>query len=67
MRRALLAVLGASAIAAGAPPRVERLAAEPAGTRALPPAVPARQIEFVGDSHTVGYGNRSTRTACSTQ
>jgi lysophospholipase L1-like esterase len=38
-----------------------------AGTRALPPAIPARQIEFVGDSHTVGYGNRSTKSACSTQ
>ncbi|MBM7407384.1 MULTISPECIES: SGNH/GDSL hydrolase family protein [Sphingomonas] len=38
-----------------------------AGTRALPAAIPARQIEFVGDSHTVGYGVRSTKTACSTQ
>jgi len=37
----------------------------PAG-KALPaPAPRARQIEFVGDSHTVGYGNTSDTRECS--
>ncbi len=38
----------------------------PAGTRPLP-APPARQrrIEFIGDSHTVGYGNTSPVRSCS--
>jgi lysophospholipase L1-like esterase len=36
----------------------------PAGTRALPVSVPARQIEFIGDSHTVGYANRSNKAEC---
>ncbi len=30
---------------------------------AVPPA-PARQIEFIGDSYTVGYGNTSGKTQC---
>ena len=36
----------------------------PPGTRALPVSTPARQIEFIGDSHTVGYANRSNKTEC---
>ncbi|GGB40049.1 lipase [Sphingomonas metalli] len=37
----------------------------PAGTRALPPPAPrSRQIEFIGDSHTVGYGNTSPVQDC---
>ena len=35
------------------------------GTRAAPLAARARQIEFVGDSHSVGYGNTSPRRECS--
>ena len=35
-----------------------------AGSTALPPRPRARQIEFIGDSYTVGYGNTSTRHAC---
>ncbi|WP_380779644.1 GDSL-type esterase/lipase family protein [Sphingomonas sp. R86520] len=35
-----------------------------AGTRALPSPARARQIEFIGDSHTVGYGNISTKRDC---
>ncbi|HXH15714.1 MAG TPA: GDSL-type esterase/lipase family protein [Sphingomonas sp.] len=34
------------------------------GTRALPAPSRARQIEFIGDSHTVGYGNVSAKTDC---
>ncbi|RZM18878.1 MAG: GDSL family lipase, partial [Sphingomonas sp.] len=34
------------------------------GTRPLPAPSRARQIEFIGDSHTVGYGNISTRRDC---
>jgi lysophospholipase L1-like esterase len=34
------------------------------GTRALPSPARARQIEFIGDSHTVGYGNISTKRDC---
>lgn len=34
------------------------------GTRPLPPPHRARQIEFIGDSHTVGYGNTSPTRAC---
>ncbi|KQU55920.1 hypothetical protein ASG67_07435 [Sphingomonas sp. Leaf339] len=35
------------------------------GGRALPPPSPrARQIEFIGDSHTVGYGNTATKRDC---
>jgi len=30
----------------------------------LPAPAAARQIEFVGDSHTVGYGNTATSTTC---
>ncbi|WP_162435189.1 SGNH/GDSL hydrolase family protein [Pseudoxanthomonas koreensis] len=37
----------------------------PAGSQALPPPLRARRIEFVGDSHTVGYGNLSARRECS--
>jgi lysophospholipase L1-like esterase len=37
----------------------------PRGTRALPPAPRSRQIEFIGDSHTVGYGNISPKRECS--
>lgn len=35
-----------------------------AGTKALPLTTSARAIEFIGDSHTVGYGNTSTKTDC---
>lgn len=39
----------------------------PSGTRPLaPPAPRRRQIEFIGDSHTVGYGNASRTRDCST-
>ena len=34
-------------------------------TRPLPAPTRARQIEFIGDSHTVGYGNTSTTRECS--
>jgi lysophospholipase L1-like esterase len=34
------------------------------GGRALPPPARARRIEFIGDSHTVGYGVRSTKRDC---
>lgn len=37
-----------------------------AGTTPSPLPAAARQIEFVGDSHTVGYGNTATDTTCST-
>lgn len=33
-------------------------------TRALPLGLTKRQIEFIGDSHTVGYGNTSAKTDC---
>lgn len=37
-----------------------------AGTTPLPaPRALRRRIEFIGDSHTVGYGNRSTTRDCS--
>jgi lysophospholipase L1-like esterase len=36
----------------------------PAGAKALRPAHRSRQIEFIGDSHTVGYGNTSTSRDC---
>ncbi|WP_372013319.1 SGNH/GDSL hydrolase family protein [Pseudoxanthomonas sp. 10H] len=36
----------------------------PPDSRAIPVAAPARAIEFIGDSHTVGYGNRSPRREC---
>lgn len=32
--------------------------------RALPPQPRVRQIEFIGDSYTVGYGNRSVKREC---
>ncbi|WP_199902589.1 SGNH/GDSL hydrolase family protein [Azospirillum sp. B4] len=35
----------------------------PAGTVALPLQPRARQIEFIGDSHTVGYGNIADQSA----
>ena len=34
------------------------------GTRPAPLAESSRQIEFVGDSHTVGYGNTSSKRDC---
>jgi lysophospholipase L1-like esterase len=37
----------------------------PPGSSALPLAAPARRIEFIGDSHTVGYGNLSPQRDCS--
>lgn len=39
----------------------------PADTEAAPTTAPRRQIEFIGDSHTVGYANTSTKNACSTR
>lgn len=36
----------------------------PAGVTPLAPPSPERQIEFVGDSWTVGYANTSTRREC---
>jgi lysophospholipase L1-like esterase len=36
----------------------------PSGGKALPPKAKARQIEFIGDSYTVGYGNRSSKREC---
>jgi lysophospholipase L1-like esterase len=36
----------------------------PAGVRPLPPVPRARQIEFIGDSYTVGYGNTSPTRQC---
>ncbi|MFL6601766.1 MAG: GDSL-type esterase/lipase family protein [Steroidobacteraceae bacterium] len=45
-------------------PGVFRGFALPAQATALPPPKRARQIEFIGDSYTVGYGNLSTKTAC---
>ncbi len=39
--------------------------AVPPGGKALPaPAPRARQIEFIGDSYTSGYGNTSTKREC---
>jgi lysophospholipase L1-like esterase len=37
----------------------------PPGARPLAPPHRARQIEFIGDSHTVGYGNTSPTRTCS--
>lgn len=37
----------------------------PAGEKALTPEPRHRQIEFIGDSHTVGYGDISTTHTCS--
>jgi lysophospholipase L1-like esterase len=34
------------------------------GTTPLPAPARSRQIEFIGDSHTVGYGNTSTTRDC---
>ena len=36
----------------------------PRGEKALTPAHRTRQIEFIGDSHTVGYGDLSNTRAC---
>lgn len=36
----------------------------PPGEKALVPKPRRRQIEFIGDSHTVGYGNLSTKHEC---
>ena len=38
----------------------------PAQGTALPLPTPTRQIEFIGDSHTVGYGNTSLTSECTT-
>ncbi|WP_230480870.1 SGNH/GDSL hydrolase family protein [Sphingomonas sp. Leaf21] len=47
-------------------PTVVRGLFAPQGSMALPaPAARARQIEFIGDSHTVGYGNTSPDRQCS--
>ena len=37
----------------------------PAGVRPLPVHPRTRQIEFIGDSYTVGYGNTSPKRECS--
>jgi lysophospholipase L1-like esterase len=37
----------------------------PIDEQALPPPRRLRQMEFIGDSHTVGYGNLSPRHECS--
>jgi lysophospholipase L1-like esterase len=37
------------------------------GSTPLPPPGRARQIEFIGDSYTVGYGNTSRSRTCTTQ
>jgi lysophospholipase L1-like esterase len=34
------------------------------GGQALPPTIRPRRIEFIGDSHAVGYGVRSTKHSC---
>lgn len=36
----------------------------PLGGKALPPPRRARRIEFIGDSHTVGYGDTSAGRSC---
>ncbi|WP_374294840.1 GDSL-type esterase/lipase family protein [Sphingomonas sp.] len=36
----------------------------PDGTTARPPRARARRIEFIGDSHTVGYGNTAASGTC---
>jgi lysophospholipase L1-like esterase len=36
----------------------------PSGDKAIRPPQRHRQIEFIGDSHTVGYGDISTKRAC---
>ena len=36
----------------------------PPSSSPLPPPHEDRQIEFIGDSHTVGYGNTSTKHEC---
>jgi lysophospholipase L1-like esterase len=38
-----------------------------AGSTPLPPPTRARQIEFIGDSYTVGYGNLSHGETCTKQ
>jgi lysophospholipase L1-like esterase len=37
------------------------------GSQALQPPLRERRIEFIGDSHTVGYGNRSAKRDCSSE
>ena len=37
------------------------------GSTPLPPPSRARQIEFIGDSYTVGYGNTSRSKTCTSQ
>jgi lysophospholipase L1-like esterase len=41
--------------------------ASPPGERALAVHEQTRQIEFIGDSHTVGYGNLSPKRECSSE
>ena len=38
-----------------------------AGSQPLPPRPRARQIEFIGDSYTVGYGNTSATRDCTSE
>jgi lysophospholipase L1-like esterase len=42
------------------------LFATPASTPLPPPPAPRRRIEFIGDSHTVGYGNTAGTRDCDT-
>lgn len=39
----------------------------PDGETALPPSRQPRQMEFIGDSHTVGYGNTSNKRECTNE
>lgn len=39
----------------------------PAGVRALPARPRRRQVEFIGDSYTVGYGNTSPKRECTSR
>ena len=47
-----------------APTLLGGLFAAPGGTALPAPAAPKRQLEFIGDSHTVGYGNTSAKRDC---
>jgi len=48
----------------GAPDSFSGFAIPPTVTAGVPPAPRPRQIEFIGDSHTVGYGNTSPSREC---
>ncbi|HEY5809282.1 MAG TPA: GDSL-type esterase/lipase family protein [Povalibacter sp.] len=39
----------------------------PGSAKPLPTRKPVRQIEFIGDSHTVGYGNTSATRECTSE